>query len=186
MLWKSLLYSINSYFEKNTLLSKRSVNMLLRIFEERRIVHFQFSLQDSLPPLLYLFFPPPKIRTLPFFCAPRAEYTHPRASLILQNRIADGAPEVDQPKRVVPDAPSSLFLLHPGWCTGAGDLQSQLILPRCLCCCSSAAYETPYDSLKNAKCNAVSSEHDAISVRKKTIRYNAKLCSGMPSRKYRY
>lgn len=115
-----------------------------------------------------------------------AEHILPRASLILQNGIADGAPEVDRPKKAVSDAPSSLFLLHPGWCTGAGDLQSQLILPRCLCCCCSAAYETPYDSLKNAKCNAVSSEHDAISVRKKTIRYDAKLCSGMLSWKYRY
>lgn len=143
-----------------------------------RFVRFQRSLQDSLPRLLYLFFSSQWIRTLSFFRVRLSERTHPQANLILQNGIADGAPEVDRPKRAVPDAPS-LFLLHPGWCTGVGDLQSQLMLPLPLSLPRAAAYETLYDSLKNAKCNASCFEHTAISVRKKTIRYDAKLCSDM-------
>lgn len=97
-----------------------------------------------------------------------SERTHPRASLILQNGIADDTPEVDRPKRAVPDAPSSLFPLHSGWSTGTVDLQLQLLRAK-----ATAAYETLYGSLKNAKCNngATPTEHDATYVgRKKTIR----------------
>jgi len=60
---------------------------------------------------IYFFLPNGSERSS--LCASRSVLI-PGRSLILQNGIADGAPEVDRPKRAVPDVPSSLFLLHPG------------------------------------------------------------------------
>jgi len=55
----------------------------------------------------------PNVIVLP--CTPLEVRTHPRTGLILQNGIADGAPEVDRPKRAVPDTPSipsALRMMH--------------------------------------------------------------------------
>jgi len=65
--------------------------------------------------LIVSIFSSPNVIVLP--CTPLELIlrTHPRTGLILQNGIADGAPEVDRPKRAVPDTPSipsALRMMH--------------------------------------------------------------------------
>lgn len=102
-------------FREKYLYSRREVYMLPRLLEERRVDLFAFNEVYRIVCLaycIYFFLSNGSERYRFSVCF--SERTHPRASLILQNGIADGAPEVDRPKRAVPDVPSSLFLLHPG------------------------------------------------------------------------
>lgn len=77
------------------------------------------------------------------------------------------------PKRVVPDALSSLFLLHTGWCTGAGDLQLQL--PRQCVARGCTVRGEKCRARRNARRRLLPLPRTRRARPRKTIRYDGKL-----------
>jgi len=93
-------------------ISRARTLALPRMLEESiRLFSGKFIGQSA--SLIVSIFSSPNVIVLP--CTPLELRTHPRTGLILQNGIADGAPEVDRPKRAVPDTPSipsALRMMH--------------------------------------------------------------------------
>lgn len=140
-------------FRGKSLLSKRSIRF--HGSSKNRFIRFPRSLQDSLPHCT-LFFLLNRSERHRFSVRFLSEYTH-SPSLILQQNCMHR-------KSTGPRGLSPLYHRLCSFCI-SDDAPMSGICSRsccccCFCCCRAAAYETRYDSLKNAKCNALSSKHD--------------------------